>query len=126
MALEARRDGNEISINQLKKPLMGSKSTEAESKVASLHRSNQLIKDQEDQNKDGDAILGVPFEGPSSSGHASVVYISQEASGIAHNGGYQNEAANQEVTFAGNSGLSLAVFQQQIMLNQQMLVQQLG
>lgn len=103
---------------------MGSKSTEAESKVASLHRSNQLIQDQEDQNKDGDAILGVPFEGPSSSRHASVVYISQEASGIAHNGGYQNEAANQEVTFAGNSGLSLAVFQQQMMLNQQMLVQQ--
>lgn len=68
--------------------------------------------------------MGVPFEGPSSSGHASVVYISQEASGIAHNGGYQNQAANQEVTFAGNSGLSLAVFQQQMMLNQQMLVQQ--
>ena len=73
---------------------------------------------------DGDAILGVPFEGPSSSGHASVVYISQEASGIAHNGRYQNKAANQEVTFAGNSGLSLAAFQQQMLLNQQMLVQQ--
>ena len=59
-------------------------------------------------------MSGVPLEGPN-----YVVYLSQaNSAGIDV---VQNEAVNQE---AGNCGLSLSLFQQQMMLNQQMLVQQ--
>ena len=58
-----------------------------------------------------DGMSGVPLEG---SNH--VVYLSQaNSAGIDV---VQNEAVNQE---AGNCGLSLSLFQQQMMLNQQML-----
>ena len=59
-------------------------------------------------------MLGVPLQGPN-----HVVYLSQvNSAGI---DAVQNEAINQE---AGNSGISLSLFQQQMMLNQQMFVQQ--
>ena len=61
-----------------------------------------------------DGMSGVPLEGPN-----YVVFLSQaNSAGIDV---FQNEAVNQE---AGNCGLSLSLFQQQMMLNQQMLVQQ--
>ena len=59
-------------------------------------------------------MSGVPLKGPN-----HVLYLSQtNSAGIDI---VQNEAVNQE---AGNCGLSLSLFQQQMMLNQQMLVQQ--
>ena len=61
-----------------------------------------------------DGMSGVPLEGS-----IHVVYLSQaNSAGIDV---VQNEAVNQE---AGNCGLSLLLFQQQMMLNQQILVQQ--
>ena len=64
--------------------------------VEDYQTNNQLIQDQLG-NKNADA---------SRSGHASVVHILQDPFGIVNYGRYQNEAANQKVTFAGNSELS--------------------
>ena len=69
------------------------------------------------------ALSWDPLEGPSSSDHASFVYVSQEKAGIAHNGGYQNDIVNPEVVTTGNS-IPPALFQQQMMLNQQITQQQ--
>lgn len=55
--------------------------------------NDQLIQDQLGST-DGDAILDVPLEGPSSSDHASIVYFLHDASGIANYGRYQNEESD--------------------------------
>ena len=74
-------------------------------------------------NSENGAAMGIPLEGPSSSDHASFVYVSQEKAWIAHKVGYQNNIVNPEVVTTGNS-IPLAFFQQQMMLNQQMITQQ--
>ena len=103
------RDDEDKCVGLTDMPL---KATEAECKVGRSIFAKGQEKIRVESLSDG--MSGVPLQGPN-----HVVYLSQaNSAGIDV---VQNEAVNQE---AGNCGLSLSLFQQQMMLNQQMLVQQ--
>ena len=106
------RDDEDKCVGLTDMPL---KATEAECKVGrSIFAKGQEKIQPVRFESLSDGMSGVPLEGPN-----HVVYLSQaNSAGIDV---VQNEAVNQE---AGNCGLSLSLFQQQMMLNQQMLVQQ--
>ena len=106
------RDDEDKCVGLTDMPL---KATEAECKVGrSIFAKGQEKIQPVRVESLSDGMSGVPLEGPN-----HVVYLSQaNSAGIDV---VQNEAVNQE---AGNCGLSLSLFQQQMMLNQQMLVQQ--
>lgn len=128
MASNAKQTGDEnalLNLQQLQKQLRGVYSTKAKSKVANDSDSrSQWLSNLVELTKESDngGNLGIPLEGPMVDSNTAYVRISQENEGITQNGGPQ--AINPEVITTGNSRLSLAFFQQQVMLNQQLIAQQ--
>ena len=125
-AEDARRESGENSSLWIQKPMYGFSTTQAEGMVVEqteICHCQGLNAVNMQNNSENSAVMGIPLEGPSSSDHASFVYVSHENAGIAHKGGYQNNIVNSEVVTTGNS-IPLAFFQQQMMLNQQMITQQ--